>query len=173
MFNPILTKFMKKLSYFLMLLAGCSIMFASCIDNDESDSIKKLREAKASEYEAMAAYYNAQAQGELIRAQAEADYQSALALVFAADAAYRQAEAALLEIDAKIKELEAQRIEGSLDAEIEAAIAEAKALAAKYAVELQEQQNALKEAQYELELLEWEYAVKLAEAEADYEAAMI
>ncbi|MCD8101166.1 MAG: hypothetical protein LUE26_01120 [Alistipes sp.] len=164
---------MKKLSYFLMLLAGCSIMFASCIDNDESDSVKQLREAKASEYEAMAAYLNAQAQAALIIAQADADYTAAQAQVEAARAQFILAQAAHEEAQALIARLEAQILEGSVSAEIEAALQKAQADAAEHAARLAEAEYELKQWEYKLDVLALKHEKNLLEAQLEYEKAMI
>ncbi len=164
---------MKKLSYFLMLLAGCSIMFTSCIDNDESDSVKQMREAKASESEAAAAYLNAQAQAALILAQADADYTAALAQVEAAKASLIMAEAAYQEALTTLRMLEAQLLEGSLSAEIEAAILKAQADAAKYAEELAQAEYNLKQWENKLEVLALEHEAALLKAQLEYKQAMV
>ncbi|MCC8019655.1 MAG: hypothetical protein LIO85_07780 [Rikenellaceae bacterium] len=156
-----------------MLIAGCSIMFASCIDNDESDSVKQMREAKASEYEAMAAYLNAQAQAALIAAQAEANYIAAQAQVEAAKAQYILAQAAYQEALALIAQLEAQIKEGSVSAEIEAALQKAQADAAEHAARLAQAEYQLKQWEYNLEVLAMNHEAELLKAELEYEKAMI
>lgn len=56
----------------------------SCVESVESPSVEAIRNAKAEQLKALAAYYNAEAQAKLIIAQAEAAYK-------AAQAAYEQA----------------------------------------------------------------------------------
>ena len=74
---------MKKL---LSLVLICAMGFGmiSCVESEESPSVEAIRNAKAEQLKALAAYYNAEAQAKLIIAQAEAAYK-------AAQAAYEQA----------------------------------------------------------------------------------
>ena len=74
---------MKKLLS-LVLICAMGFGMVSCVESEESPSVEAIRNAKAEQLKALAAYYNAEAQAKLIVAQAEAAYK-------AAQAAYEQA----------------------------------------------------------------------------------
>ena len=78
----------------LLLAAGVSTSFMSCVDTDEPESIAKLRDAKAKELEANANYLNQKAAKE-----------TALAAVEQANANYRNAEASEMAAKAVAQEL--------------------------------------------------------------------
>jgi hypothetical protein len=80
----------------LMLAAGVSTSFVSCVDTDEPSSIEKLREAKANEVNAQAAYKNALAQTQLQTAEIQ------------------KQKAAQAAIDTQIKEIDKQIKESGL-----------------------------------------------------------
>lgn len=67
----------KKLMTIAVLLGALSL--GACVDDNESQSVTDLREAKTEQLRALANYYNAQAESEKILAEAEAAYQNALA----------------------------------------------------------------------------------------------
>ena len=69
---------MKKL---LSLVLICAMGFGmiSCVESEESQSVRDIRDAKAEQLKAYAEYYKAQAQAEIIAAEAQAAYDLAYA----------------------------------------------------------------------------------------------
>ena len=132
------------------LMAGSSVTFTGCIDNDEPAGIETLRGAKA----------------ELLKAKTAVE-QAKVAWV-EADAAYRAAEAREKEALAAQAEVQTKRDE------LAYAIAQAQSEAT-----IQEAKNALEEAKHALEMaqLQWEEDLliqkqSLAEAQKAYDDAM-
>lgn len=71
---------MKKrlLSISVAVMLG-AFSLTSCVDNEESQSVQNLRDAKAEQLKSLAAMYSAQGEAELIRAKAEAAVNDAIA----------------------------------------------------------------------------------------------
>ena len=94
---------MKKL---LSLVLICAMGFGmiSCVESEESQSVRDIRDAKAEQLKAYAEYYKAQAQAEIIAAEAQAAYDLAYAEYWKAYAEERYEDAE----DQKIKNEEAR-----------------------------------------------------------------
>ena len=120
----------KKLMMVAVLLGALSL--GACVDDNESQSVTDLRNAKAAQLEALANLYNAQAEAERIIADAEAALKQAKAQYQAALATAKEQETA------RLAEKHAIEIE-KLKAQAEAAIALAKKNAAKYEQDLIDQ----------------------------------
>ena len=132
------------------LMAGSSVTFTGCIDNDEPAGIENLRGAKA----------------ELLRAKvaveaAEAAYKNAQATEMLAQARRMEALALQAELEAKEKELDNALLEAQ-NAEL---IARAEAAVVEAQKDLENNKLALEEAKLK-------NAAALAQAQKDYEDAM-
>ena len=94
---------MKKL---LSLVLICAMGFGmiSCVESEESQSVRDIRDAKAEQLKAYAEYYKAQAQAEIIAAEAQAAYDLAYAEYWKAFAEEKHEDAE----DQKIKNEEAR-----------------------------------------------------------------
>ena len=125
---------MKKL---LSLVLICAMGFGmiSCVESEESQSVRDIRDAKAEQLKAYAEYYKAQAQAEIIAAEAQAAYDLAYAEYWKAFAEEKHEDAE----DQKIKNEEAR---------------------AKYQMSLE----ALK-LEYEYKVLEWKNSIAAKEKE--------
>lgn len=117
-----------------VLLGALSL--GACVDDNESASVTAIRNAKAAQLEALANYANAQAESELIIANAEA-------AIKAAQAAYEQAEAKWMELENQEKEMEIQKAQAALETEIEAAKAKAEAALIAAQAQLEQAKAAL------------------------------
>lgn len=115
---------LKMLSVALMCVCGLNLM--SCVDDEESQSVENVRNAKAEALKAKAALDKANAEAALLLAQA--------------DAAIKNAEAAYQQALADEKKVEAEIAKASLEMEIEAA--KLRAQAALDAAKLEMLQNA-------------------------------
>lgn len=104
--------------------------FTSCVDNNESDSVKGIRDAKAEQLKSLAGMYNAQGEAELIRANFEK--------------AYKDAQTAMLLLENEEKSMANEIKKASLLHDIEIAIAKAKADLAKALEEQAVNEAALK-----------------------------
>ncbi|MDR1339759.1 MAG: hypothetical protein LBK58_06890, partial [Prevotellaceae bacterium] len=84
---------MRKIKFFLSMLAIAGVLFAttSCVDNTESESVSALRNAKAAELNAQADYLKAQATVAQTLAAAEAALKTAQAATEASVAEYNRA----------------------------------------------------------------------------------
>ena len=89
---------MKKKFMMAAVLLG-ALALGSCVDDNESASVTAIREAKAAQLSALANYQQAQADAEVILANAEAKVKEA-------DAAYQAALAKIKDLQAQEKELE-------------------------------------------------------------------
>ena len=124
---------MKKL---LSLVLICAMGFGmiSCVENEESQSVRDIRDAKAEQLKALAELSRAQAQAEIITAEANAAYK-------AAETAYKQAQAD--EIENRVAEAKAKfayEIE-KIKAEYEAAMLKAMKDAKGYEQEILKMAN--------------------------------
>ncbi|MDR2423171.1 MAG: hypothetical protein LBD59_00415 [Prevotellaceae bacterium] len=100
---------MRKFRFYFFTLAAAGMLFAtSCVDNTESESVGKIRNAKTDELKAEAALKNAEAAAKGVLAAADAAYKNAQADVLKADAAYKTAEIAIIAADIKQKEAQAE-----------------------------------------------------------------
>lgn len=84
---------MKKKLMMVAVLLG-ALTLGACVDDNESQSVTDVREAKAKQLTALADLSKAQAEAELIRANAEKAYQEAQAEYYKAQAAAQNAEVA-------------------------------------------------------------------------------
>lgn len=124
----------------------------SCVDNQESQSVTDIRDAKTEELKSQAALNNAQAEAAKVMANAEAalmaaeaEYQKALAEQVAAETELLEVEKQLAEVEVAIREAELEAALTELEAakaELEATKADVQAriaasLAAKAAAEAQ------------------------------------
>lgn len=104
--------------------------FTSCVDNNESDSVKGIRDAKAEQLKSLAGMYKAQGEAELIRANFEK--------------AYKDAQTAMLLLENEEQSMANEIKKASLLHDIEIAIAKAKADLAKALEEQAVNEAALK-----------------------------
>lgn len=101
----------KKLMMVAVFLGTLSL--GACVDDNESASVTNVRNAKAEQLKAVAAYNNAQAEAALITANAEK--------------AVKEAEAAYKLLENELKDIELQQAKAALEMNIEAAKARAEA----------------------------------------------
>jgi hypothetical protein len=141
----------------LMLAAGVSTSFVSCVDTDEPETVTKLR------------------QEAINKLAADTDLQKALAEVQRAEAAYKNAQAAAENADAqknladaKKQELINAKTEKTNDAVIAKEIAEANKAAQKA---IEDQASATQT--YKLAAADYERALKAAQKEAEENAAKL
>lgn len=145
---------MKKKLMMVTALMGL-ISFSACVDNNETQSVTNVRDAKAEQYQARADMNNAEAQAIQIMANADAALLNAKAKAAQANAAKAEAETATI---LKKKELvELQKAAATLENE-----------AAQ--IENQKAQAALEEALSDLEVTKAEAEKELARIAAQLEA---
>ena len=147
---------------FMMAAALFGAMtLGACVDNQESQSVTDIRDAKTEELKSQAALNNAAAEATKIMANAEAALKNAQAEVEKATAKQIEAQTALLEVEA---ELAAVKVELK-EAELEAKVAELEALKAEYEQRITEAQAAIAkaEAQLEIDLAKAEYDLLVAQ----------
>ena len=138
----------KKLMMVAVLLGALSL--GACVDDNESQSVTDLRNAKAAQLEALANLYNNQAEAELIKANAQAKYNEALAR-------YQEALAA-------DQEFETQKAKDRYEAELEAIKLEAENRLLEAQIQAQkDQQEFLSLANDLLKDLYNEYAAEASE----------
>lgn len=158
----------------VVVLLG-ALTLGACVDDNESASVTAVRNAKAKQLEAVAAWYNAQAEAETIKANAEAQLK-------AAEAAFQQAQAdATAEETAFNKQkyvLELAKIKAQYDQQIaeakkNAALADQTAWdnASKHLQNLYEAYTGAVGNVYDLneDLIDAQF--RLANAQVDYDAA--
>lgn len=106
-----------------------ALTLGACVDDNESQSVTDVRNAKAEQLKSIAAMNNAEAQAKITLANADA-------AIKAAEAAQKQALADKAAAEAKIKELELKMAEATYDADLAAQLAQAQAAkkAAEYAL---------------------------------------
>lgn len=119
---------MKKKFMMAAVLLG-ALTLGSCVDDNESASVTAIRDAKAKQIGALANYQQAQADAELIIANA--------------DAAIKAAVAAYYEAEAKLKDLELQKAQATLETDIEKAKVDAEANLATAKAKLEQAKAAL------------------------------
>lgn len=108
-----------------------ALTLGACVDDNESQSVTNVREAKAEQLKAIAEQAKAEGEAALIRANAEK-------AIADAEAAYKAAETAAKELENEQAKLALQKAQATLDMEIEAAKinAEAQLQSAKAALEM-------------------------------------
>lgn len=110
---------MKKRLMMVAVLLG-ALTLGACVDDNESQSVTDVRNAKAEQLKSIAAMNNAEAQAKVTLANADAALK-------AAEAAQKKALADKAAAEAKIAELQAKMAEASYDAELAAQLAKAEA----------------------------------------------
>lgn len=118
---------MKKKLMMVAVLLG-ALTLGACVDDNESQSVTDVRNAKAEQLKSIAAMNNAEAQAKVTLANADAALKTA-------EAAQKQALADKAAAEAKIAELQAKMAEASYDANLAAQLVQAEA--AKKAAEYQ------------------------------------
>ena len=108
---------MKKKLMMVAVLLG-ALTLGACVDDNESQSVTDVRNAKAEQLKSIAAMNNAEAQAKLVYANAEAKLKEA-------EAALKQAQADKEAAEAKIKDLEAKLAADSYNAKLAAELAKA------------------------------------------------
>lgn len=108
---------MKKRLMMVAVLLG-ALTLGACVDDNESQSVTDVRNAKAEQLKSIAAMNNAEAQAKLVYANAEAKLKEA-------EAALKQAQADKEAAEAKIKDLEAKLAADSYNAKLTAELAKA------------------------------------------------
>lgn len=108
----------KKLMMAAVLLGALTL--GACVDDNESQSVTDVRNAKAEQLKSIAAMNNAEAQAKITLANADAAIKTA-------EAAQKQALADKAAAEAKIKELELKMAEATYDAALAAQLAQAQA----------------------------------------------
>lgn len=134
-----------------------ALVLGSCVKNEESQSVKDIRRARAEEIRTQAELNmaNVQATITLANAQAaiaaaEAKLKEAEAAIAMAEAAKKQAEAELIQVQVQIAQVQLQEEQVKLlakRAELEKLIAQYEAEIAKYAADKQEALNRLEAAE--------------------------
>lgn len=105
---------MNKLKMMTVAVLACTLMLGSCVEDKESASVESVRNAKAEQLKALAAFSNAEAEAKLIYANADKAIKEA-------EARLKAAEALIKELEAQEKDLEVQKLKAVLELEIEAA----------------------------------------------------
>lgn len=124
---------MNKLKMLSVALACvCGLSFMSCVDDEESQSVENIRNAKAEALKAKAALDNANAEAAKLLAKADAAIKDA-------EAAYRQALADKENANAEQAKVELEKAKAKMEMEIE--VAQMKAQAVLEAAKLQMMQN--------------------------------
>ena len=150
-----------------------ALTFGACVDNNESESVENVRNAKAEELKSLAALNNAKAQAELIAANAEAALKASQAAINEAEAAIKEAKARYEEALAEAQEIKNEQDRALLEAKIaeyEAEIAKWQMLKAQYVAQMERDavtaEKALIEAQLGLLKKEQEFNAELDKIEA-------
>jgi hypothetical protein len=177
---------MKKSFFFVPMLAVV-ILATSCIENNESDSVKQIRLAQAAKLEAEAGAITAAAQADAAVAAAQAALLQAQANYQAAQAAVEEAKAAAQEEEtrhqAAMNALQEELAAAQTDAQkaaIEQEMAEAEAqhaitmanLTVQAQIDAADKQKALLEAQLALDAAQKDYDYKVAQNQYDHDQNM-
>ena len=172
---------MQHKSLFAAMMLG-ALVLASCVKNEESQSVKDIRRARAEEIRTQAELNmaNVQATITLANAQAaiaaaEAKLKEAEAAIAMAEAAKKLAEAELIEVQVQIAQVQLQEEQVKLlakRAELEKLIAQYEAEIAQYEADKQAALNKLAKAEMEAEINEIKMARKLIEEEESLMKAM-
>ena len=172
---------MQHKSLFAAMMLG-ALVLGSCVKNEESQSVKDIRRARAEEIRTQAELNmaNVQATITLANAQAaiaaaEAKLKEAEAAIAMAEAAKKLAEAELIEVQVQIAQVQLQEEQVKLlakRAELEKLIAQYEAEIAQYEADKQAALNKLAKAEMEAEINEIKMARKLIEEEESLMKAM-
>lgn len=167
---------MQHKSLFAAMMLG-ALVLASCVKNEESQSVKDIRRARAEEIRTQAELNmaNVQATITLANAQAaiaaaEAKLKEAEAAIAMAEAAKKLAEAELIEVQVQIAQVQLQEEQVKLlakRAELEKLIAQYEAEIAQYEADKQEALNRLAQAEAAAVLDNIKMQEKLLKDEAD------
>lgn len=159
-----------------------ALVLGSCVKNEESQSVKDIRRARAEEIRTQAELNmaNVQATITLANAQAaiaaaEAKLKEAEAAIAMAEAAKKLAEAELIEVQVQIAQVQLQEEQVKLlakRAELEKLIAQYEAEIAQFEADKQAALNKLAQAEIEAEINEIKMARKLIEEEESLMKAM-
>ena len=175
---------MKKRLMMVAALLG-TLFLGACVDNNETQSVTDVRNAKAEQLQARADMNNAEAQAKTIAANAEATLMAAKAQAQKAAAAKANAEAETIKKRAELVDLQKE----ALELQNEAAKVENQKAQAALEAALAELETTKKQAELELaqiaarmEQMEQEYAIAMLNLQAqlleaqkqlvDYEAAL-
>ena len=139
-----------------------AMTLGACVDNQESQSVTDIRDAKTEELKSLAALNNAQAEVAKIMANAEASLMAAEAQLTKALAEQVEAETALLEVEAELAAVKVQMAQ----AQLESALIELERQAAELEAEKAEYEQRIAVAQAEMVAAEAKLEVFLAEQEA-------
>lgn len=147
-------------SLFAALMVG-ALALASCVKNEESQSVTDLRKARADEIKSQAELNRANAEAAVTLAKAQETIAAAQAKLLEAQAAIAEAEAAKISVEAELAAVEVEIAKVKLEEErvkLQAKKAELEALKAKYEAEI---------AQYEAQKQQALDEMAKAEAEAE------
>ncbi len=167
---------MQHKSLFAAMMVG-ALVLASCVKNQESQSVTDVRNARADEIKSQAELNRANAQAAVTLAKAQETIAAAQAKLLEAQAAIAEAEAAKISVEAELAAVEVEIAKVKLEEErvkLQAKKAELEALKAKYEAEIaqaeaqkQEAINRLARAAYQAELDELAHQKALIDAEAE------
>ena len=148
-----------------------ALVLASCVKNQESQSVTDVRNARADEIKSQAELNRANAEAAVTLAKAQAAIDAAQAELLKAQQAIVEAEAAKLQVEAELAAVEVEiakvKLEGervklqAKKAELEALIAKYEADIAKYAADKQKAINDLEKAEAEAEINEIKSQIEL------------
>ena len=161
---------MQHKSLLAALMVGV-LALASCVKNEESQSVTDMRNARADEIKSQAELNRANAQAAITLAQAQATIAAAQAELLEAQAAIAAAQAAKIMVEAELQAVEVEIAKVKLEEEkvkLQAKKAELEALKAKYEAEIakyeadkQEALNRLEKAQMQAEIDEVKAQIEL------------
>ena len=150
-----------------------ALVLASCVKNQESQSVTDVRNARADEIKSQAELNRANAEAAVTLAKAQAAIAAAQAELMKAQKAITEAEARKMEAEAALAEVEVEiakvKLEGEKvklqqkKAELEALIAKYEADIAKYAADKQKAINELEKAEAEAEINEIKSQIELVQ----------
>lgn len=165
---------MQHKSLLAALMVGV-LALASCVKNEESQSVTDMRNARADEIKSQAELNRANAQAAITLAQAQKAIAEAQAKLLEAQAAIAEAEAAKIAVEAELAGIEVQIAAVKLEvekvnlqakkAELEALKAKYEAEIAKYNAEKQEAINKLEAAEAQAEIDEIKAQIELLKQE--------
>ncbi len=150
-----------------------ALVLASCVKNQESQSVTDVRNARADEIKSQAELNRANAEAAVTLAKAQAAIAAAQAELLKAQQAIVEAEAAKLQVEAELAAVEVEiakvKLEGervklqAKKAELEALIAKYEADIARYAADKQKAINELEKAEADAEINEIKSQIELVQ----------
>ena len=150
-----------------------ALVLASCVKNQESQSVTDVRNARADEIKSQAELNRANAEAAVVLAKAQAAIAAAQAELLKAQQAIVEAEAAKLQVEAELAAVEVEiakvKLEGervklqAKKAELEALIAKYEADIARYAADKQKAINELEKAEADAEINEIKSQIELVQ----------